>query len=339
MKTLVLCAFVMTTICVSVFAQSQKIHPETPEVRETFQKMLVGIETEKDPYDLSGRLWNLEKKYLEYWNHGMRYQAQTTREMTMRLITVFNRLDESPINRANQVSIIEIIGIADNSQEAHEFFLKILENGSERNRERALLRIWPVGVRGDDIYDKVKSLVQRKKLKRIDSLSPLKRANPERAINEMVDYLRTAEDVGEFKGVGQLLSDYDRPELMEIIIDRYPEMKKKWNGYYGDDPARAIKTKLLLRIAELKEGPRLQTVLEMLNQDGTSGEETLPIMTKKLGSNDKISREAALDFLRGQVQQGNLKAFQVKPLIKNAVGRERNKAVKTKGEALLRELR
>ncbi len=301
--------------------------------------MLASIETEKDPYDLADRLDDLEKKILGEWNHGMRFQAQTTREIAIRLIKVFNQLDDTPIGGANKVRIIEMIGINDNSQEAHDFFLNILENGTERSKSRALLRIWPRGVRGDDIYDKVKSLVDKGRLKRLDSLDPLKRANPERAIKEIQDYVRTTEDVAEFKGVGQLLSEYDRPELMEVVIDRYPEMKKKWNGYFGDDPARSIKTKLLVRIVELKEGARLKTVLEMLNQDGTSGEETLPIIAKKLESKDAISREAAVNFLRGQAQQGNIKSDKIKPILESALEREKNKDIKSNGEKLLKELR
>ena len=338
MKKIVLVLFVLFAWTPG-FAQAPKIHPETLEAREAFQKMLAGIESVRDPYDLSERLSDLEKTMLNYWNHGMRYQPQTTKEIAVRLIRIFKKLGNSTIDGANKERIIEIVGISDNSPETHDFFLDIMENGTERSKKMALFSIWPVGVRGDDIYDKVKSLVDKGRLKRLDSLDPLKRANPERAIKEIQDYVRTTEDVAEFKGVGQLLSEYDRPELMEVVIDRYPEMKKKWNGYFGDDPARSIKTKLLVRVVELKEGARLKTVLEMLNQDGTSGEETLPIIAKKLESKDAISREAAVNFLRGQAQQGNIKSDKIKPILESALEREKNKDIKSNGEKLLKELR
>lgn len=339
MRKYFLTSFVVVCLSGMVFAQAPKIHPETSEARAKIQGMLSGLEAEKDPYDISSRLWDFEMKVLSYRNNGMRYNPETTREISIRLMAMFNQLSDSDINKANKESIIEIIGLIDNSQEARTFFMNILENGTERNKKTALLRIWPRGVRGDDIYDKVKSLVDKGRLKRLDSLDPLKRANPERATKEIQDYARTTSNVAEFKGVGQLLSEYDKPELMEVVIDRYPEMKKKWNGYFGDDPARSIKTKLLVKIAELKEGARLKTVLEMLNQDGTSGEETLPIITKKLESNDALSREAAVDFLRGQVQQGNIKSAKIKPILDGALRKEKNKVVKAKGEKLLKELR
>ena len=339
MKKIVLFLFVLSGLFGLVFAQPPKIHPETQEAKAKIQKMLSGLETEKDPYDISSRLWDFEMKVLSYRNNGMRYTPETTREISVRLIAMFNQFNDSDINKANKESVIEIIGLIDNSQEARDFFINILENGSERNRKTALLRIWPRGVRGDDIYNKVKSLVVSGHLKRLDSLDPLKRANPERAIKEIQDYARTTKDVAEFKGVGQLLSEYNQPELMEVIIDRYPEMKKKWNGYFGDDPARSIKTKLLLEIAELKEGAALRTVLEMLNQDGTSGEETLPIIKKKLESNDAISREAAIDFLSGQARQGNIKTDKIKPILEGMSKREKNKALRAKSEKLLKELR
>ena len=338
MKKIVLVLFVLFAWTPG-FAQAPKIHSETPEAKATLLRMIAGLESEKDPYNFSNQLWEFEMKILSYRNKGMQYYPETTRECAIRLIALFNRLSDSDINKANKERIIEIVGGTDNSREAHEFFLNILENDTERNREMALLRIWPRGVRGDDIYDKVKSLVDKGRLKRLDSLDPLKRANPERAIKEIQDYVRTTEDVAEFKGVGRLLSEYKKPELMEVVIDRYPQMKKKWNGYYGDDPAYAIDTKLLVKLAELKEGARLKTVLEMLNQDGTSGEETLPIIAKKLESKDAISREAAVNFLRGQAQQGNIKSNKIKPILESALEKEKNKDIKSNGEKLLKELR
>lgn len=339
MKTSILALTVLIYAYGLASAQPPKKYPETTEAKTKIQELLSGLESERDSYDMSSRLWDFEQKVLSFRNNGMQYLPETTREISVRLIKVFNRLGDKDIDEANKARIVEIVGITDNSQEAHAFFYAILENGSERSKKMALFSIWPRGVRGDDIYDKVESLVGKGRLKRIDSLDPLKRANPERAIKEIQDYARTTNDVAEFKGVGQLLSEYDRPELMEVVIGRYPEMKKKWNGYFGDDPARSIKSKLLLKIAERKDGVTLKTVLEMLSQDGTSGEETLPIIAKKLESNDVVSREAAIDFLFGQMRQGNIKSGKIKPILDVAVRKEKNKAIKAKAEELLEELR
>ena len=338
MKRNVLASFAVVCLSVAVFAQPPKIHLETSEAKAKIQGILSGLESENDPYDMSNRLWDFEMKVLSYRNKGMRYTPETTREITVRLIKVFNRLGDKDIDEANKVRIVEIVGITDNSQEAHDFFHSILENGSERTKKMALFSIWPRGVRGDDIYDKVKSLVDRGRMKRLDSLDPLKRAKPERAIKEIQDYVRTTDDVAEFKGVGQLLSEYDRPELMDVVIDRYPEMKKKWNGYFGDDPARSIKTKLLMKIVEFKEGPQLKSALEMLNRHGTSGEEALPTIKKKLQSKDEITRLAVLEFLLNQVEQGNIKAVKAKPVVESCISAEKEKNTKNKAEEIFKKI-
>lgn len=323
----------------ALFAQGTGLTPETPEARATIEKMLAELESLKDkPYDLSNRLWTFESRVLSYWNNGMRYTSQTTRNIAIRLIRLFDQLDDSGINQANKTRIIEIIGVTDNSQEARDFFKDIIENGTDKNQRMALLRITPTGVSGDDIYNKVNDLVRQGRLKRGDALGPLKRASPDRAIREISDFVKTASDLDEFIGAGRLLSSYNRAELMEPVVVRYEEMRKKWKGDYRNNPAYAVKTKLLVELAGLKEGAQLKTVLEMLNQDGTSGEDALPIMAKKIKSKDKITREAVIDFLSNQIKQGNMKVDRVRPLLESAAQNETEKALKEKTARMLKAI-
>lgn len=339
MKTIKIAVLIIFCSFGALCAQGTKVTPETPEARATIEKMLTELEDLKDkPYDLSNRLWNFEVKALSFRNKGMVYNPETTRNISVRLIRVFRQLDNTDIGEANKERIISIIGVIDNSRESRDFFIDILENGSARTRKMALFSIWPRGVRGDEIYDKIQALVKKGKVGQAAALDPLKRANPERAIKDIQEYIRNTEDVGGFKGAGQLLSEYKRIDLMDVVLDRYEEMSEKWAGHFRDNPARAIKKGLLIQLAAAKEDAALKTVLEMLKKGSVGGEESLPIMEKKLRSSNKITREVVIDFLGDQVERGAIKAEKARPLLESAARNETEKALKEKATRMLKAI-
>lgn len=96
---------------------------------------------------------------------------------------------------------------------------------------------------------------------------------------------------------------------------------------------------LAISTGALKRGDFLdRMVIEMLAQDGTSGEEILPTMAQKIKSNNGVTREAVMDFLSGQIKQGNIKAEKVRPLLESAARNETEKALKEKAAKILKTI-
>ena len=76
----------------------------------------------------------------------------------------------------------------------------------------------------------------------------------------------------------------------------------------------------------------------MLNRHGTSGEEALPTIKKKLQSKDEITRLAVLEFLLNQVEQGNIKAVKAKPVVESCISAEKEKNTKNKAEEIFKKI-
>lgn len=306
------------------------------EMMASVDKLLTKAEHSiNDPYKLNGILY-------DYSNTPPRtyLTKEDRREISKRLIKIFYAIDES--NMANKQHIMEIVGASDNSPEAHKFFLDVLNMDDERYRKMALWGIRPTGLHGDDLYDKIDALQKEGKITKIRSLQCKTRANPERALEEMKAILKTTKDVNEFVDVGINLP-YPagaEPEVMDIIIDRYHGFKGKASsaGEGADAPADAISFQRLWPYIVAREGERLKTALEMIDDKGVCGPDNMPILRKKLKSADSVTREATVDFMSKQVSRGNLRKEVVLPVLDEAYGRETDQKVKQRMKILREKL-
>lgn len=264
------------------------------------------------------------------------------REIAKRLIKIFYDIDESLTSMANKSRIMEIVGASDNSPEAHRFFLDVLSIDDERYRKMALWGIRPTGLHGDDLYEKIRSLERDGKITKIRSLQCMTRANPKRALEEMKTILKTTKDVNEFVDVGVNLPypGGAEPEVMDIIIDRYHEFKSKASsaGQGADAPEGAIASQRLWPYIDVREGARLKTALEIIDDKGVCGQKDLPVLRKKLKSADRVTREATADFLGKQVSSGNLQNGMALSVLEEAYGRETDQKVKQKMKVLRERL-
>lgn len=257
-------------------------------------------------------------------------------EISQRLIKLFYALDDSLISMANKEHISEIVGFSDNSAEAHKFFLDILSSDNEKYREMALWGIRPVGVHGDDLYDKVISLEKDGKISKKRALQCKARANPKRALEEMKTVLKNTQDRDELVFVAANLPENYRHDLdvMDIIVDRFQEYldgkHPAWNS-----PERVLYWGYLWRYIKGRDGQHLKTALAILKAQGVCENADLPILQEKLKSSNSISREAVADFLGGAVSSGNLKREKVEPILMDAKSRESDTMVRKKIGAVL----
>jgi len=264
------------------------------------------------------------------------------REIAKRLIKIFYAIDESLTSMANKSRIMEIVGASDNSPEAHKFFLDVLNIDNEEYRKMALWGIRPTGLHGDDLYEKIKALERDGKIAKIRSLQCMTRANPKRALEEMKVILKTTKDVNEFVDVGVNLPypDGAEPEVMDIIIDRYHDFKSRASsaGEGAEAPEGAIVSQRLWPYIDVREGARLKSALEIIDDKGVCGPKDIPILRKKLKSSDSVTREATADFLGKQVFGGNLQKGAVLPVLEEAYGRETDQKVKQRMKILRERL-
>lgn len=266
--------------------------------------------------------------------------SEDRREISKRLIKIFYSIDETLTNMANKERIVEIIGFSDNSPEAHEFFLKILDSDDVRYREMALWGIRPLGVHGDDLYNKIQSLERSGKISKIKSLQCLADANPPRALEELKNILRTTKSVKEFVRVGVNLPEGigETPEVLDIIIDRYRDFKGKPTSAEdaGYSPEGAVASERVWKYIDVRDADRLKTALEIIKKKGVCGPDNLPVLEKKIRSTNKETREAVVDFLGDSVARGNLGQKDVLPVLRDAMGRESDHKVRQKIDKLIK---
>lgn len=287
------------------------------------------------------RLNNALYEYMRY-PEKPHLKPEERREVSKRFIKIFYSIDDSLTNMANKERIIEIVGFSDNGPEAHEFFLKILSSDNEEYRKMALWGIRPLGVHGDDLYEKIKALEKEGKITKIRSLQCLARAHPVRALEEMKTILKTTKSVKEFALVGANLpvGIGEAPEVLDIIVDRF-------NDFYGKpvsaedagySPERAVSSKTLWKYINGKEGVRLKGALEIIRVKGVCGDDDLPVLEQKLRSADKVTRETVSDFLGNQVESGNLKRDKVIPILKIAENMESDQKLRRKIQTIVKRL-
>ncbi len=314
---------------------------ETPEVRETINKMLADVESAKSkPLPLNRAINTLSDQLLNNWNTKVYVSPDTTRNVTKKLIAVFNGINDEGTNQANKLRIIEAIGFSDNSQEAHDFFLSLMEKGTKKQQEMLLRSLSPIGVRGDDIYQKVKELVIKGTLKEENSFAALQRVDAKKALPEIQRFLSTTKNVEHFVKIGLVLSYYQDPNLLDVLVERQSEFKVEQPKTMQEamnrmEPADAIGSKDLKKYIEVREGGKVKSALALLRKKGTSGDKDLSFFEKRLSSNVSETREALLDFIQDQVDDGNFSADKVTPVLKRVELNEKNGKIKTRIKNLI----
>jgi len=324
--------------------QSVASKVEGKEVRETIYKMLVDVESSKNnPLALNHAIKTLSDQLLNNWNRKVYVSPDTTRNVTVKLIAIFNGLNDEGTNQANKLRIIEAIGVSDNSVEAHNFILSVMDNGASKQREMALRSVCSIGVRGDDVYQKIKELVKKGIVKEEDSFEPLQRVDAKKALPEIQKFLLTTKNVKHFVKIGLVLSDYQDPNLLDVLVERQSEFKAEQPktaqaAIDAMQPEDAIGSKDLKKYIEIREGKKVKLALALLLKKGTSGDRDLSLFEKKFSTGQQETKDALLDFFDAQVEGGNYSSEKVSQVLKQAQLKEINPIIKARIEKMVGKL-
>ena len=268
-------------------------------------------------------------------SHGLFYASQETkRDVTRKLVGLYNSLDDIETNVASKQRIISIIGMADNGPEAHEFFISVLNSDNQVYRDGALGVMYFRYLTGDDLYNTVKNLVVRKTISEYDSLGALKGANPGRAIGDIQSAIKNTEDSERFVKMGNLLSEYGNPALMDVVVARYKyfhDVKKDHNS----NLLFCFRRDMLKNYIAAREGDRLKTALDILSSRGVFDDNDVPVLKTKLESKDLSTRGYAADFLGRQLDEGLVSGEKLIQIIKEAHTRETNPDLKFRLEKII----
>lgn len=337
-KIILFSAFWMMIGNAVAFAEGQRPY-SGKENKEHIEKLVGVIEKSKNaPLQQNNALQEFVDLTLFCSNHDVPISQDVKSAVTRRLTKVFAEIEDSGVHSANKLRIIEGIANFDNGPEAHEFILKVLESGSEAQRKQALYSIYFGRLHGADIYDKIKNLVERNVIPADNALSALKGASPERAKEDILKVLATTNDLTQFVQKGLLLCEYDSPDLIEVLIDRYEEfreIKAKYNGATKPSPAPsvAIHRDLLRKYIEIREGKKLFVALLVLKDKGISSDNDLPLWKKKLKSRDAETRELIVDFLSHQIDAKVVSSEKVQEILRGHA--EGNKQINKKIQKIL----
>lgn len=286
---------------------------------EAIMKALRRVEY-TSPMSLNDRLWQLER--LLFFHRPL--PDAVRRDITVKLTGIYRKLDDELTNSANKKRIIEIIGAKDNSAEAHQFFMTVLEDGPAEYREHALGSI--CHIQGDDIYDKVKDLMRRGVVDPNKYYYAVVAANRGRALPEILETIRTTDNPKTFTLMGKILGDYRDVDLMDTVIDRYPHFTG--NVKVGE-PAEAISSDMLCKYMSVRDGDRFRIAMGIFKRKGMFSTDRMPILQSKLSSADVKVREDIIEYLNESaysysVTIGTLAIFQ------EAEKRETDKLLKLK---------
>jgi hypothetical protein len=332
---LIICSIVLLFTANNIFAQKNKSQVESPEVKAKIESLILDVEKKADnPFQLNKAIRLLHFHLNRNRNSQVYVAPETTRDVTIKLMNIFNNINDIGTNAANKIRIIETIGRSDNSFEAHQFFITLFNVENERYRIRALRSLSPKGVHGNDIYDEIKGMVKKGVLTEFKALSSLKKANSQRALPKIQKFVKETNALKEFVGAGLLLCFYDDPNEIDILFDRYEEFNEKLRTQKKDkndiNYNLPIPTKLMLKYIQIKEGKRFKIALELLNKEGVSDEEEFPLILPKLKSKDIVTREAVVSFLENQAIRGSVKEGVVIPILEEAERNEKDKELKDK---------
>ena len=320
----------------NIFAERNKSKVESPEIKAKIESLILDAERKlKNPFELNRAIKKVNNQLLGYWNSDIFVSNETKRDVTIKLINIFNKTDDFETNGANKKRIIETIGLNDNSSEAHKFFLSLLKSENKKHRDHALWSLNPTGVHGNDIYNEIKNLMEKGIIERGKYLYALKSANSSRALPEIQKFIKKTNNLKEFVGNGLLLCSYNDPNAIDVLIDRYLDLKntrpknKKGNQKHIN-PVDAFSYKTLIKYVEAKEGEKIKKVIIVLKDEGLSGNRDLPILAKKLKSDDIMSREVIIEFLVYQMNNGSVKKDKGISFLEEAERNEKDKELKVK---------
>lgn len=329
MKRLLLSIWIISCLLqVKVYAQKNANAAASAESKAKIEEILVLVEKKKNsPSELDQAIHDLSA-YLYKCNHtDIIIPDEIKEDMTKRLVEIFNQIDDAGINRANKVRIIEVIARFDNSHTAHAFVLKMFESKNKRHQKMALWAMGPGGVQGDDIYDRIKTLMDTGIIEKEKFLYALRSANRNRALKEIQDFLAKTKSQDQFVRKGLLLCGYNDPELLDVLIDRYDEFKnigpktEEERSTYAP-AATAFDPKVLRQYMEIRDGKRFRTALEVMGAKGISGNKDFALYEKKLKSKNMETREAVLDFFDHRMGEHFVSQEKIRVLLKEAGVRE-----------------
>ena len=341
-RTLILS--IIISFATLLHAQSAANKVEAKEVRETINTMLVDVESSKSsPLALNHAIKALSDQLLNNWNRKVYVSTDTTRNVTVKLAAIFSGLNDEVTNQANKLRIIETIGVSDNGMEAHDFILSIMDSGTRQQREMALRSVCSIGVRGDDVYQKIKELVKKGIVKEEDSFEPLQRVDPKKALPEIQKFLLTTKNVKHFVKIGLVLSDYQNPDLLDVLVERQGEFKTEQPktaqaSIDSMEPEDAIGSKDLKRYIEIREGKNVRLALAILLKKGTSGDKDLSLFEKKFAASQQETKDALLDFFDAQVEGGNYSPEKISQVLKQAQLKETYPVIKARIEKMVGKL-
>lgn len=338
MKKIALSGFLAVFVLAGLgYAQIDNAKTVSPEINAEIDGLLSKAESEiKNPLKLNEILQRLDSN--TYLNPLYVADSETKRGVMQRLINIYNSIDAVSTNGVNKMRIVEIASI-DNSPEVHAFYLSILENGPELSRKSVIRSVFFGTVNGDDIYNKIKDLQVLGLAKNDEVLPALKGANPQRALKEIQQFVRTTKNPEEYVWSGMLLCGYKNTDVLDVIVERYDYFKNipQAERPHHYSPTFAFKREMLEKYIEVKEGASLNKALEVFADADIFGESRLPLLAKKLESKDAVSREAAIDFLEHQMEIGSVSKEKTLTLFKDAQSKEANHALKLKlGKAIER---
>lgn len=319
--------------------ESKIAHITTPEA---ILLALRRVELTKErPMLLNDGIWELQGRL----GFGRPLSEDVRRDITVRLVKIYRELDDELTNTANKKRIIEIIGNHDNSAEAHKFYLDVLENGPAHYREHAL---WAMHhIHGNDLYDEVKSLMKRGIVDSDKYYYAVIAANRERALSEILETIKTTEDPYKFVRMGVYLSDYRDVNLMDAVVDRYPDFLNKNNigasgtGALGNSVYTlndAISHAMLLKYLNAKDGDRLRGALEIFRRRSMFSKVNLPLLQNKLSSSDVKVRDAIVDCMN-ESAISNPEEIAVLAIFQEAEKIEKDKKLKSKLQAYSKALK
>lgn len=318
------------------FTQKNNTNTEPLKIKAEVEKLILRAEANiKKPYKLNAVMYEFGKNrvYKKYAD------TKTKRDVTMRLIKIYDSLNDVGVNQPSKERIIETIGHNDNSIEAHKFFLKVLNSNSNEYRRSAL---WSLnnynGVHGNDIYDEITRLMKKGVIDKEKFLYALKNASPKKALPEIQKIVSSTKNPKLFQMAGRLLCEYKDVNLLDNVVERYDYFKNIPISEQPDhyNPSFVVTTEILEKYIEATEGKKLRKALEILTDTNVFGE--LYWLETKFGSQNIDTREAVINFIENQMSIGNVSEEKVSPILKEALSYETNKKLKLKLKAVIKSL-
>lgn len=252
---------------------------------------------------------------------------ETLRDMTRRLVKIYYSLSDTMTSGANKKRIINIVG-ADNSPEAHKFYIEVLSDTRGEYRDMALRSISPKGIHGDDLYGKIKVLEDAKAFSKSQSLMYLKLANPERALKEIHAFLRGTQNLDDFAMVGFNMSvAYDDPNAMDVVFDRYLEFRSKPGG---ERASGAVEWEMLKKYLRVSEGDKFEKAMQMFEDQNILVKDVRVMLFEKLGSKNSVTRKVSADYLLKQVGRPSMPKEELLRVFESAHSKESNAEIRRK---------